>query len=57
MKVVPKLTTTNVTKPLVNGVGEVIGFHAGEAGVFFRVIWYGRPGVHTVHHSELEVAK
>lgn len=38
-------------------VGEVIDFYWNEDGMMFRVIWYGRPGIHDVLSDYVEVVK
>lgn len=35
--------------------GEVLSFVVLDGTVFFDVVWYGRPGVHRIPASQVEV--
>lgn len=44
-----------VRRPGVTDVtGEALCFREVDGEVYFDVVWYGRPGVQTIHHTEVE---
>lgn len=53
MKVIPSFMSKLTLPP--GTVGEAIGFQVIDGFVYFRVIWYGRPGIQLVDHRDVEV--
>lgn len=53
MRVVPKADSTLSLTQRTPGL--VVNYEVKDGDVFFHVIWYGRPGVRVVHHSQIEV--